>query len=731
MRGNKIICLGLFFVLSLQANESVDTMQEVETLLGEMSEIATKKSLNVDYLPSVVTVVDAQTFVDGGVQNLGEALGMLPGIQMQINQMGYTMATVRGFKNPNAYLSDKIKILIDGVAINNAVSGTTSFYMDFPLQLIEKIEVLRGPASTVYGAGAFYATVNVITKSGNDKKENQVFAGVGSYGYRTVGGNAFTNARDWQIFSDGYYQTNNKGLDFKSTNEDVTQDETKEAMRDVSLGFKAENGGLEFLARFKRSVSGNFYSFENELNPIPQKGEEHRNAYFFTQLSYKHNYQDYEFETKANFSHRELDTSANIYGTQTSNFAEVDILMQEGFFYYEKSAEQNYEVESNVKLPQIASNDISLGVGLQYTTVRKDEFFSSVEDAIMQNATAILSHPNFIDNQGTAKLEDGFRYNTLKEPAFWTSYEAGETGHLLEGGNSLTRTNVYAYAQDLISVSDAVDIVLGLRLDNYNDYGTQLSKRAGIVYRANDELIFKLLYGSAFRAPTFIEAYQNGHINFRAGDENIVPEEVNTYEAVAIYSPNFNNRFSLNVFYSELSNVIDLEEFPDTDPGYQNFDKRLSRGVEFEYNFKTKLEHNFYLNATYVNAGYTLPAEDGQEAIDTPMPDISDVMLKAMYIYTPIKALSFGTTWRYFAQTTSTELEWVLDDADEYDATAKAAHIFDETITYRFSPSSEIRATVKNLFDADVRMPAYYYYTADGGIQREGRNYFVSYVHRF
>ena len=717
MRGNKIICLGLFFVLSLQANESVDTMQEVETLLGEMSEIATKKSLNVDYLPSVVTVVDAQTFVDGGVQNLGEALGMLPGIQMQINQMGYTMATVRGFKNPNAYLSDKIKILIDGVAINNAVSGTTSFYMDFPLQLIEKIEVLRGPASTVYGAGAFYATVNVITKSGNDKKENQVFAGVGSYGYRTVGGNAFTNAGDWQIFSDGYYQTNTKELYFEPRD-----GYTDEAMRDLSLGFKAENGGLEFLARFKRSVSGNFYSFEGELDPIPQKGEEHINTYFFTQLAYKHSYNDYEFETKANFSHRELDTSANIYsvGDAFKKFNDVNITdMQDGFFYYEKSAEQNFELESNVRLPEIASNDISVGVGLQYTSVRKDEFYSSVEDAII-NAT------NPLDLQQNTD----FDYWDEEESAFWTSYENGETGHLLDGGNTVTRTNVYAYAQDLISVSEAVDVVLGLRLDNYNDYGTQLSKRAGIVYRANDEVIFKLLYGSAFRAPTFIEAYQNGHINFRAGDENIVPEETNTYEAVAIYSPNFNNRFSLNIFYSELNNVIDLEELTYTDPGYQNFDKRLSRGVEFEYNFKTKLEHNFYLNATYVKAGYTIPEEDYPES-NVPMPDISDVMLKAMYIYTPTKALSFGTTWRYFSQTTSTELAWVLKHADEYDATAKAAHIFDETITYRFSPSSEIRATVKNLFDADVRMPAYYYNTADGGIQREGRNYFVSYVHRF
>jgi iron complex outermembrane receptor protein len=723
MRGTILIAASSCLIaFALQANDSTGEMEDFESLLSEMSNIATKKSLNVDYLPSVVTVVDAQTFIDGGIQNLGEALGMLPGIQVQINQMGYTMTTVRGFKNPNAYLSDKIKILVDGVPINNAVSGTSSFYMDFPMQLIEKIEVLRGPASTVYGAGAFYATVNVITKLGNAQKENQVFVGVGSDGYRTVGGNAYANAGNWQIFSDGYYQTNSKSLYFENRDGEPDQHYTDEAMRDMSLGFKAQNGGLEFLARYKRNVSGNFYGFENTLNLIPEKGEEHSNTYFFTQLAYKNSYNGYAFETKANFSHRELDTNANLSNVEgiANRFAPYGIDIQDGFYYYEKSAEQNYELESNVRLPEIASNDISLGVGVQYTAVRKDEFYSSVENAIVSssNPLGLRDDPNF-------------RYRLSKEPAFWTSYENGEVGHLLDGGNTVTRTNVYTYAQDLISVSDAVDVVLGVRLDNYSDYGTQLSKRAGIVYRANDELIFKVLYGSAFRTPTFMEAYQNGHINFRAGDENIVPEETNTYEAVVIYSPNFYNRFSLNVFYSELSNVIDLEEFQDTNPGYQNYDNRLSRGVEFEYNFKTKLEHNFYLNATYVNAGYTIPAESGQEAVNTPMPDISDVMLKAMYIYTPSKKFSFGTTWRYFAQTTSTEIGWVLEESKEYDATAKAVHIFDETVTYRFSSSSEIRATVKNLFDADVRMPAYYYYTADGGIQREGRNYFVTYVHRF
>ncbi|HEX5710068.1 MAG TPA: TonB-dependent receptor [Sulfuricurvum sp.] len=693
-------------ILSTLHGEEAAMPNEFETLLENASEIATKKSLNVDYLPSVVTVIDAQTYRDAGIQTIAEALDMLPGIQMQLSPMGYTMTTVRGLKNPNAYLSDKIKILIDGVAINNEVLGSSHFYMDFPLQLVEKIEVLRGPGSTVYGAGAFYGTVNIITKIGNETKENQLFVGAGSYQYRMAGTNLNTSAGAWKLFADGYYKKNDKALDVKN---EVRK--TDEAMKDFSVGFKATNGGFEFLTRLKQSTYGNFYSYEGSLNPIPQREEDHTNSYFFSQLSYKTALDAYKLETKASFSHRELDVKANMDSISAiaDKFAVVGIDMQEGFYTREKSHEENLEAEAILTLPPIISNDILVGAGVRQVNITKDEFYSSIENTITANRDAILIHPNYND----------FRYREEKESAFW----ANPTTTLLP--EHINRTIAYAYVQDLISVTDDVDLILGLRADNYSDYGTQWSERAGLVYRASDALIFKLLYGSAFRAPTLIEAYQNGHINTRAGDSTIQPEETDTYEAVAIYMPNLNHKLSLNLFYSKLRNIIDLEEFPNTDPGYQNFKERYSKGIEFEYFFKTAMEHNLYFNATYVDTLYTIPAEPDIVSVDQSMPDISKVMLKAMYVYRPTEALSFGTTWRYFSETTKTELSWV-----DNDATCDAVHIFDETATYRFSPNSEIKFTVKNLFNREVTLPSYYYST-DGGILREGRNWFLNYVYTF
>jgi len=705
------VCTVLLTISSLSLSAAqMDDFDDFSALLESESNIATKKSMNVDYLPSVVTVIDAQTYIDAGIQNIGQALDVLPGIQMQLSPLGYSMTTVRGFKNPNAYLSDKIKIMVDGVSIYNEVAGSSNFYMDFPMLLVDKIEVLRGPGSTIYGAGAFYATVNIITKMGNDNSENSIYLGTGSYEFVSGGANAHVTVGEWKLYSDGYYQQNDKALYVASKDRS-----TDEELKDFSVSFKASNGGFEFLTRYKHSESGNFYGFEGGVEPIQDK--EHINSYFFSQLAYKSNFSGYSLETKASFSHREFDQGAVLNGSIgniSEYFSKVDVDMQEGLSYRENTHEQNIEAEAILTLPTYAKNDMLFGVGGRRVSITHDAFESSVESAIAQNLDQIVNHENY----------DEFRYNADSESAYWSN----PTTSLLK--DNLSRDIVYGYFQDLISVSDTIDFVLGLRLDDYSDFGTQFSKRAALVYRANDELIFKLLYGSAFRAPTLIEAYANGHINFRAGDENLKPEETNTYEAVAIYMPNFMNKFSVNAFYSILDNVIDLEEFPNTDPGYQNYKERISKGVEFEYYFRTKTSHNLYLNATYMDTEYTVPADDDSaDVIDQSMPDISKVMLKGLYIYKPTTSLSFGTLWRYFSETTATELEWIKNN-DSKDSTLSEVHIFDETITYRVSAATTLRLTVKNLFDADVRQPSYYY-RDPGGISREGRHFFASFEQVF
>ncbi len=704
-----------------------DSDQDMESLLNNVSTIATKKSINVDYMPSVVTVIDAETFLDAGIQNISQALDMLPGFQEQVSPMGYTISTVRGFKNPNAYFADKVKILVDGVSINNEVTGTASFYLDFPLQLVEKIEVLRGPASTMYGGGAYYGAVNIITKLGSGKKENQLYVGGGSYGAITAGTNLSITENGWNIFADGYATSNDKSLPFPEHNGD-----TQESVKDYSVGFKATKDNWEFLTRLKHEISGNFYSFEGKLDPLPNRPQNHSNIYLFSQLSNKTSFNDYKLETKLNYSHREENINANLFSVSSiaNKFAYVGVSMQDGFYSISHISEDNYGIESTLTLPIIASNDILIGAGATYDVVTQDNYFSSVENAIQQNMGTILANSNY----NSPDTWHGFAYNNTQEPAYWLNPTATT---LLP--KNISRTGVYAYGQDLISLTDRIDLILGLRLDNYSDFGTQLSKRAALVYRASDTTTFKLLYGSSFRNPTFTEADALGHINLRMGDAHITkPEQCDTYEAAIVYNPDFYNKFALNFYYTQLHNVIDIEEIQGTPIGYTNFPDRSSKGVEFEYFYKSGVTHNLYFNASYVDATYNTSPDgntvaSAEVSVRQSMPDISKVMLKAIYVYTPTPKLSFGTAWRYFSETTASEIPWVASDvaAEEYSASVKSASIFDETLTYRISASSELRATIKNIFNERVMQPAYYYFTADAGIQREGRNYMFTFTQKF
>ncbi|MBN2816028.1 MAG: TonB-dependent receptor [Campylobacterales bacterium] len=703
----KSLILSTIFLSSLLAEDN--NFQDFTSILQEASEVVTEKSFNVDYLPSVVTVIDAQTFLDAGLLNIGEALSMLPGIQMQMNYLGQPRTTIRGFNNPNSFISDKVKVLVDGVAINNEAAGTAGFYMDFPLDLVERIEVLRGPGSTQYGAGAIYGAVNIITKTGNKTDESSFYWMLGSYTTATTGGNFHIKADDFDIYTDAYYAQNEKGIfDEKAKGGNgATTDEKKE---DLSVGITITNNHFEFTNRYKSSHYGNFYLYKGELYPNQDKG--HKDDYFLSQLTYTKELNGYKLRTSLGYSYRESDATAYAYNGVIPALNNL-----QGFYIRDHQVEQNVNFDAMLELPKIAANDIKISVGTRHIFMSTNDFSSSVEDFINSDQTI----------SDTIKLYGG-KFDATSQLAYWQD----PTSNNLYSKTS--RTISYANLEDLISLSSKTDIVLGMRVDYYSDVGTHFSSRAGIVFRAKENLIMKLLYGSAFRAPTFTERYSKGHIYYRAGDADLKEETVDTLEAQFIYKPDLSNRFSLNLFYSVLKDVIDIEELYDTPEGYQNMKNRTSRGVEFEYNLKLNTTHDLYLNASYVDADYTVPQDQDRitrvitPEIDQSMPDVSKYMFKGLYVYSPISPLSFGTAWQYHNETTPTQLPWIVEDG--YALPVKEYHLLDETITYRFSAASQLRLSIKNLLDEEVRLPGYYT-NQPGGVLREGRSYYLTYKYTF
>jgi iron complex outermembrane receptor protein len=123
--------------------------------------------------PASVTVVTAEEIQRYGYRTLADVLRSVRGFYV-IYDRNYTYVSVRGFSRPGDY-NARILFLLDGHRVNDNVYDGAYVGSEFPVDvdLIERIEIIRGPHSSAYGTGAFAAVINAITKRGPNWRRRQ------------------------------------------------------------------------------------------------------------------------------------------------------------------------------------------------------------------------------------------------------------------------------------------------------------------------------------------------------------------------------------------------------------------------------------------------------------------------------------------------------------------------------------------------------------------------------
>lgn len=123
-----------------------------------------------------VSVIDGEEIKRAGQSTLVELLQRQPGVEISSNGGAGKRSSIylRGTNE------DHVVVLVDGLRINSATSGMTSFE-NLPLAQIERIEILRGPASSLYGADAIGGVIQIFTRRNGEGVRFNAFAGYGSY----------------------------------------------------------------------------------------------------------------------------------------------------------------------------------------------------------------------------------------------------------------------------------------------------------------------------------------------------------------------------------------------------------------------------------------------------------------------------------------------------------------------------------------------------------------------
>lgn len=690
-------CFLAFSALQGEVGTASQQESELLSLLDDATEMVTHSKLNIDDTPSVISVITQQQLHSLGFKTLFDALSILPGIETSVNQLGFKKVVFRGFDNPNNFTFDKAQLIVDGVNIETGFMSYTGFYLDLPVDVIERIEVLRGPGSALYGTGAFNGVINVITKK-SAAAGDAIFLGTGSYSYLMGGGRSYLQlAQNSSLHTDVYYQKNKKriALDEQFELNNITDPstftnmplgrplESNEKLDDFGIGMTLTHKDWTILGRFKDSTNGNFYGWDE--NAEMSTGHSTRNRYLFVEGAYTdHLNSETTLTAKIGYNYYQMNMDGQNY-ISTGGF-------KFPYYYRVNSSEERFNVDAYLTSKAVEEHTIVGGIEL--TTMH--EVSNSIDDTVAETLQLLGVDPLDAPEYGKRAL--------YKED---------------------TERNIGAlYLRDSITLSDKLSTLIALRMDYYSeDHKAYPSAQAGLVYNADKHWNLKLNYGHAFRMPSWTEKYSVQYDSnatpdeidgTRSGDASLVAETTDTFEAVAIWRHNERHHLQTNLYYSIMENVLDIEETDDSvNDGYTNYANRTSKGIEMAYTFIPYQQNRLHLNATYNETTYYTPID----GIDQLMPGVAKFMAKGYYIHYFAADLSLSALVKYIGDRDRNK------DFSGRDEGLGSYTTVDTTLNIMSIPGWHIHLSVKNLFDAEVRYTSYYY--KHDGLPREGRNYLL------
>ncbi len=220
---------------------------------------ASKKQEAVSKTPAAVYVVTQEDIQRSGVTSIPDALRLVPGVNVAKSDSNTWAISIRGFQNNTA---NKLLVMIDGRTVYNPFfAGTFWEVQDLPLEDILRIEVIRGPGGTLWGANAVNGVINILTKSAKDTQGALLSGGGGNYE------KAFGTARmGGQINDDTYFRVYGRHTKRDSSPEIDGRVEAHDEWDSYHTGFRVDKGDEKTVDRI--GVHGDLYrAYSDAVTP--------------------------------------------------------------------------------------------------------------------------------------------------------------------------------------------------------------------------------------------------------------------------------------------------------------------------------------------------------------------------------------------------------------------------------------------------------------------------------
>jgi outer membrane receptor for ferrienterochelin and colicins len=530
----RMICpSALVLILLLGSSRSGEAQPLSELSLEQLMSLdagrvygASERLQPVTEAPASVSFITAAEIERFGYRTLADILRGVRGMYIS-NDRNFSLLGVRGFGKPGDYNS-RILLLVNGHRVNDNVFGQAEIGAEFGIDpaMFERVEIIRGPASSLYGDSAFFAVVNVITRSGASLDGASVTLEDGTLGTRLArlsAGHRLANGLDVAVAgtyqqSAGVSQLFFPAFDAPGTNNGIAQ------------GLDSEHASqLYGQVSFKNFIFTGAYGTRQKDVPTASFGTLFNQQQSREGTTDRHALADVEYTRSAGAARVTLRAS-------------FDRFSYDGIYPFDDGAGS-----------VIVGHDSVLGTRW------------SAEGRVVRplpGRQLLTAGAEFIDN---VKRNQQFRYIDPASQLFNIDHPS---------------TQQAIYLQDEIKPTSWLIANGGLRYDRYEDF-TRVTPRAALIVMPSANQSFKYLYGRAFRAPN---ANELNPFYFGDGVRALRPESIDTHEVVWERYTSDRLRTSVSGYWYSADGLITLIADPSAPQGatYANGGHVHAKGLELE-----------------------------------------------------------------------------------------------------------------------------------------------------
>jgi iron complex outermembrane receptor protein len=696
----KIVLITAFMVVKIAtaSANNVDIIYALRELsLEELLEvkvvtIATGTAQKITEAAAVTTVITADDIEAMGATDLDEVLETVPGLHISVNSIAYnSIYTIRGIYST---YNPETLILINGLPINTAQVGNHGFlWAGMSVKAISRIEVIRGPGSALYGADAFSGVINIITKSKADINGTEV--GIRAGKFNTQDGWALHGASygdvDVAVMLE-YHETDGHDeiiqADAQTQLDDTFGTQASLAPGAVSMSRQNIDARLDLGYKnwqFRAGYQGRYnigtgVGIAEALDSTGRFSSERVNA----DLNYHNTIENWIFDVQLAF----LNMNYKPENHQT--------LFPPGVSFGEEVYTLGYINIPSVSERHVRFNFSSIYKGFDNHAIRLG---TGYHDADMYKVTYAV-------NYGTDP--------TTNKPLTTTDVIVDLTDTPYIFLPETNRNSQYAFIQDTWDIAEKWQLTTGLRYDHYSDFGNTINPRLALVWKTTDDLTTKLLYGRAFRAPSFLDLHnQNNPIAL--GNPDLSPEKIETIELAFNYYVTENFNLGLNLFSYDLTDSILF--IPNEQGNLQAQNIGTQQGEGFELEAEWKISDKFRLIGNYALQNST--DDTGQRVANAPK--------NQAYV---------RTDWQFIPKWhLNTQINWVdkrtraLGDTrppvDDYT-------MLNLTVYSKIKDNLSLKASVRNVLDSSAFEPSIGpNYKIPYDLPLAGRSYYLEFSYQF